>query len=229
MMKKVTVTVLLNLLSIAAVVQGFALGKATNAGNRVPNSRLAASTATSPIKTKDQIAQELLAYSRKVGPVGSLATEEERQQVAELAKKLSKVRGNPRPSKEPLRGIHNLVYSAAPGGSSGRLFGSFYGKVTQEFLDDNHTFVNAVRVGPLEISLQAERIVKNDKTNVVKFRKSKVKIFGNTVVENDISGRGTWKYLFMGEVKDKKGNPRLLRVMETPSLFVIEQPLPKKQ
>lgn len=187
-------------------------------------STLLAATATS----QDQIVEELLAYSRKVGPVGSLATEEEQAKVVELAKQLAKVKGKPSPSKEPLRGVHNLVYSAAPGGSSGRLFGPVYGKVTQEFLDDNVTFINSVKIGPIEIALQAERFVKNDNTNMVKFRKSIIKVFGNTVVDKDIKGGGDWKYLFMGEVKDKNGNPRLLRVMETPSLFVIEQPLPTK-
>ena len=175
--------------------------------------------------SNDQAVEDLLSVARKVGPVGSLASEEERGQVMELAKSLLSVKGDSSPAKAPLRGVHDLVYSAAPGGSSGRLFGPVYGKVTQEFLDDNETFINAVKIGPIEISLQAQRIVKDDRTNVVKFRKSRVKVFGNTVVEKDISGGGTWKYLYMGKVKGEDGKLRLVRVMETPSLFVIEQPL----
>jgi PAP_fibrillin len=173
----------------------------------------------------EPIVEELLSYARKVGPVGSLAAEKEREKVKQLAQKLTNQKGIRRPAKTPLRGTHDLVYSAAPGGSSGRLFGPFYGKVTQEFLDDDQTFVNTVKIGPVEISLQAEKFVKDDKTNIVKFRKSVVKVLGRTVVEKEISGGGLWKYLFMGEVQDEKGRKTLLRVMETPSLFIIEQPL----
>ena len=174
---------------------------------------------------KDQVIEDLLNLSRKIGPVGSLASEESRTELNEMAQKLTKLKGDPNPSKTPLRGIHNLVYSAAPGGSSGRLFGPLYGKVTQEFLDDNKTFINSVKIGPVEISLQAEKIIKDKKTNVVKFLKSRVKLFGNTVFEKDISGGGTWKYLYMGKYKDSSGKMKLLRVMETPSLFIIEQPI----
>lgn len=207
---------------IAAVQGGLAFVSKPSSAGWQPGKR---KIMTSMKANSDQLAQGLLSYARKVGPVGSLASESERKDVEELAKKLARVKGDPRPSKAPLRGTHNLVYSAAPGGSSGRLIGPLYGKVTQEFLGDDKTFINAVRVGPLEISLEADRIVKDDKTNVVKFRKSRIKLFGNTIVEKEVSGGGTWKYLFMGEVKDNDGKPRLLRVMETPSLFVIEQPL----
>ena len=183
-------------------------------------------TATKRTDVKsDPVIDDLLSVSRKIGPVGSLATEEQREQVNEIAQQLRNIKGDAQPAKAPLRGTHDLLYSAAPGGSSGRLFGPVYGKVTQEFLDDNETFINAVKIGPVEISLQAQRVVKDGMTNVVKFRKSRVKVFGNTVVEKDISGGGTWKYLFMGKVEGPDGKKRLLRVMETPSLFIIEQPI----
>jgi PAP_fibrillin len=171
------------------------------------------------------VVEELLSYARKVGPIGSLATEEEREKVKQLTHNLTNRKGIRSPARTRLRGTHDLVYSAAPGGSSGRLFGPVYGKVTQEFLEDDKTFINAVKIGPLEISLQAEKFVKDDKTNIVKFRKSIVKVLGKTVVEKEITGGGVWKYLFMGEVRDEKGRKTLLRVMETPSLFIIEQPL----
>ena len=175
--------------------------------------------------SSNEVVEDLLRLSRKIGPVGSLSSEEKRNELNGIAQKLSQVKGNPSPARASLRGIHNLVYSAAPGGSSGRLFGPVYGKVTQEFLEDDKTFINAVQIGPLSIALQAEKKIKNDTTNVVKFLKSRVSIFGKTVVEKDISGGGTWKYLYMGEVIDSNGEKKLLRVMETPSLFIIEQPL----
>lgn len=177
-------------------------------------------------RSEDQLIEELLIASRKAGPVGSLATEEEREKVNNIAQELSKVgKGERNPAKVPLRGTHDLVYSAAPGGSSGRLVGPISGKVTQEFLDDDITFINSVKLGPLEICLQAEKEVKNNKQNTVFFRKSIVKLLGNTIVEKDIKGNGIWNYLYMGKIRDSNGNLKLLRVMETPSLFVIEQPI----
>ena len=34
-----------------------------------------------------------------------------------------------------------------------------------------------------------------------------------------------WKVKFVGEVLDEDGNKKLVRIMETPSLFVLEQDL----
>jgi hypothetical protein len=33
---------------------------------------------------------------------------------------------------------------------------------------------------------------------------------------------GTWKYLYMGKMQDKDGTSKIVHVMETPSLFMIE-------
>lgn len=204
------------------VVSGFVVARPMNARFGQLNIARVTTTRTQ----NDQTVEELLTLARKIGPVGSLASEESRAELNAIAQKLTKVRGDPNPAKASLRGIHDLVYSAAPGGSSGRLFGPVYGKVTQEFLDDDKTFLNSVKIGPVEISLQAEKITKDKKTNVVKFLTSQVKIFGKTVVEKDISGGGgAWKYLYMGNYRDASGKLKLLRVMETPSLFIIEQPI----
>lgn len=182
-------------------------------------------TKTPQANKQDAILDDLLSLSRKIGPVGSLASEEARNELNDIAQKLSQVKGDPNPAKASLFGVHNLIYSAAPGGSSGRLFGPIYGKVTQEFFEDDKTFINSVKIGPIEISLLAEKKIKDSKTNVVKFLKSKVSVFGNTVLDKDIKGGGTWKYLYMGEYEDSSGQRKLLRVMETPSLFIIEQPI----
>jgi len=182
---------------------------------------------TSTTKTNDPIVDELLIRARKAGPVGSLASETTRAELLELAKQLSKLRKGRinNPAKQSLRGVHTLVYSAAPGASSGRLFGPIYGKVTQEFLRDGKAFINVVRIGPIQISLQAELSTKDATTSIVEFKKSRFKIFGNTVSEKEISGEGTWKYLYMGTYDDENGQTKLLRVMETPSIFIIEQPI----
>jgi len=139
-------------------------------------------------------------------------------------------RSLPKPSNKaariPLEGIHSLVYSAAPGGSSGKLFGPVYGKVQQEFVDQE-IFINSVQLGPLKIALQAKRKIMNDTSIKVTFLKSSVSVFGNNVVEKELAetSGGVWKYLFCDTITDVDGTKKLLRIMETPSLFVIEQPL----
>ena len=102
--------------------------------------------------------------------------------------------------------------------------GPFNGKVTQEFVDET-TFVNAVKLGPLTIALTASRDIKNDTTIAVKFITTRVYLFGNQIAEKDVGGGGVWKMLFAGIVRDTDGTEKLVRILETPSLFVIEQTL----
>jgi hypothetical protein len=173
---------------------------------------------------REQLVMDLLAAAKKIGPVGSLASEEERDMMETLAKKLIG-KSDRKPARQKLEGVHTLCYSAAPGGSSGRLVGPVYGKVKQTFLDNGDTFINSVELGPLKISLLANCKVKDDTTNIVTFQQMSVQLFGQTVSEKELKGGGTWKYLFMGKVQGKDGSSKLVRVMETPSLFVIEQPL----
>jgi hypothetical protein len=102
--------------------------------------------------------------------------------------------------------------------------------VTQTFWDDDETYINTVQAGPLEISFRAEKKTKDDWTNVVFFRRSTFKLFGQTIVEKDINLKGgQWKYLFSGKVRDSDGLTKIIRVMETPSLFVLEQPVPEEE
>jgi len=166
--------------------------------------------------------QDVLKLARSLGPVGSRQSEEDRQRLVDAALELREL-SDPEPSKIPLTGIHNLVYSASPGGSSGQL-GPFDGKVTQEFVNEK-TFINAVQLGPLKIALTATREIKNDTTVAVKFIKTRFYLFGNQVAEKDVGGGGVWKMVFVGKVQDSDGKEKLVRIMETPSLFVIEQPL----
>ena len=87
------------------------------------------------------LVQELLQEASKVGQVGSLASEEERARLVSLAEQLTSY-SDPNPAMVPLDGIHELVYSAAPGASSGRISGggsgiSIVGKVSQKFETDS--------------------------------------------------------------------------------------------
>jgi len=174
--------------------------------------------------SRDEYVQEVLELARKIGPIGADASEEDQKGLLDLCRDLEQY-SDPNPSRQPLRGVHNLVYSAAKGGSSGKLVGPISGRVTQNFFRDGVTFVNAVQIGPIEISLEATKEIKTQKINTVRFRLSRVKLFGQTIVEKEIGGGGTWKYLFIGNIVDRDGKEKLVRVMETPSLFVIEQPV----
>lgn len=186
-----------------------------------------------------------------VGQVGSLASEEERTKLEELSKAAIPL-SESKPAKFPLAGEHKLLYSAAPGVSSGRIFGNVVGKVTQ-FFEDDEIFYNRVSFGPLRIALKAKREIKDDSTIQVSFLETKVSLFGKTLAQKNagggkyclwqnqssgvtyiwvpnfycfcLSAGGYWKVKFVGTVKDQQGKEKLIRIMETPSLFVIEQPL----
>ena len=164
----------------------------------------------------------MLQLARRLGPVGSRQSPADQQLLLDAALELRSL-SDPTPSRIPLTGVRHLVYSASKGGSSGQV-GPFNGKVTQEFVDET-TFVNAVKLGPLTIALTASRDIKNDTTIAVKFITTRVYLFGNQIAEKDVGGGGVWKMLFAGIVRDTDGTEKLVRVLETPSLFVIEQTL----
>lgn len=181
------------------------------------------STDTTTTTDRDILVQDLLTSARNVGQVGSLASAQDQEMLVAKARKLANF-SDPNPAQVSLHGVHNLVYSAAPGGSSGRLAGPLYGKVRQTFLEDG-IFINSVEFGPLKIALKAKCKNKNETTNAVTFQETSVSLFGNELVKKELNGGGVWKYLFLGEVQDVDGSMKLVRVMETPSLFIIEQPI----
>jgi hypothetical protein len=167
--------------------------------------------------------QALLNAAAEIGPVGSLASEADQTRMEELAAAVIPY-SDTKPAQYPLMGDHRLVYSAAPGASSGRLFGNIVGQVSQLFEDDD-TFYNRVALGPLQISLKAQREVKNESKIKVTFLETKFSLFGTTLKEGKVGGGGVWKVTFVGTVQDADGKEKLVRVMETPSLFILEQPL----
>jgi hypothetical protein len=167
---------------------------------------------------------ELLSQAKQIGQVGSMASEEERSSMTNLAQAVEKS-SDLKPARYPLEGIHNLVYSAAPGGSSGKV-GPAVGKVTQVFEDDE-IFYNNVQLGPLMISLKAKREIKSNTAIKVTFLQMTFTVFGQKVMQQELptTSGGVWKVKFVGKIKDENGKEKLVRVMETPSLFVLEQAL----
>ncbi|KAL3940767.1 MAG: hypothetical protein SGBAC_004749 [Bacillariaceae sp.] len=161
--------------------------------NNVPTTGVTSSTSLNLFATtndisiqRDEKIQELLSVVSEVGQVGSLATEEERTKLEDLSK-LAFPFSDSSPAKVPLLGEHKLLYSAAPGGSSGRLFGNAVGKVTQLF-EEGELFYNIVKFGPLKIALKAKREVKSDSVIKVSFLETTVSLFGKTVVQKEIGG-----------------------------------------
>jgi len=181
----------------------------------------------------DDVLLQFLLRARELGPVGCFRTVEEQKEVLDLAPMLGTVTESSdkktnrilQPARNlELRGtMHDLVYSAATGSSSGRLFGPIYGKVQQIFVDDDSsTFRNSVELGPLKLTLQAKAEAMDDDKTKVTFETITATLFGNQLFQNSITGEGLWIYLFAGTFQNDDGSKSLIRVMEAPSLFVLE-------
>ena len=155
------------------------------------------------------------------GQIGVKATEEEQAEIDECVQKLTSVAGEQNDAAYfPLTGDHDLLYSMSAGGSSGAI-GPFVGKVTQKFVDDEQ-FINGVKLGPLSVELLAIRNILDGTRIRVKFQETTIKLFGFEVSRSETKGAGVWKNLYVSEI-ERDGDKRLLRVMETPSLFIIQQ------
>ena len=162
-----------------------------------------------------------------IGPVGSLASTEEQQLMEDTAKNAISLNTEAKPARYTLTGEHKLVYSAAPGASSGRIFGNVVGDVSQYF-EDETIFYNRVNFGPyIQIALKAKREILNDTSIKVSFLETSFNIFGQTLKKSKMDGNsgGVWKVKFVGTVEDQNGSRKLVRIMETPSLFILEQDL----
>ena len=121
-----------------------------------------------------------------------------------------------------MEGRHELIYSASPGASSGAL-GPLVGKVSQSFLDETR-FINRVELlgGTVKIELNAERKVLDESRIRVKFKETAFYIFGQEVKRGEVKGSGVWDLMFSGMVT-VNGEKMRLRIMKTPSTFIIAQ------
>ena len=168
--------------------------------------------------------QKFLNRCTELGQVGSKCSDEERAEVTALARKLATY-SLPSPAKIPFTGIYRLVHTHSQGASSGAIGPYIVGKVTQEFAD-GAKFINAVQVGPLKISLFARRKTMDNNRVRVTFEESTVQLLGLEISRSEAKGQGVWKYLFVGEFYDEKvKETKLIRIIEAPSLFVLEQTL----
>lgn len=160
----------------------------------------------------------LLAACTTAGQVGLDATEDEQAAVTAAAEALQG-QGAKSPARVPLAGTYDLLYSASKGGSSGKL-GPLTGKVTQIITDDTN-FINRVEIGPLRVSLSAERKVLDDERIRVSFVETAFCLFGVELLRKPTKGAGVWQQVYV-EDGGADGSASL-RVMNTPSLFVLKQ------
>jgi len=173
------------------------------------------STALKAATVQDtELVEEFLNKVRSVGPLGSSLEESEQKGIVEMAKNLPSL---PNMANYPLEASTNylLVYSDSSGSSSGKLWGPIAGDVSQIIVDDS-AFINQVSLGPLQIALRASRKTRDDVNIQVFFHELTIRLFGNTIQQKSLEGGGNWKMLYVGKVQGKT-----LRVMETPSLFVL--------
>jgi hypothetical protein len=77
-------------------------------------------------------------------------------------------------------------------------------------------------IGPLKIELNADRKVLDEKRIRVMFKETAFYLFGKEVKRSDVKGAGVWDYQFSGKVI-VNGERMFLRVLKTPSTFVIAQ------
>ena len=162
-------------------------------------------------------AASLIKAAARAGTVGTDANEADRSAVEAAAEAL-RGQGAREPARVPLRGTYELLYSGSPGGSSGKL-GPFTGVVTQ-IIKGETDFINRVELGPLQVSLAAQREVLDGERIRVTFVETVVRLWGREVLRKPTSGAGVWKQAFVDEGGDGSAT---LRVMQTPSWFVLKQ------
>ena len=196
----------------------------------------------------NEAASRLLKTCAEYGRVGSKLTDDQRATVDDLAYALGQYSDRaPARFDQLLRGRHELIYSASPGASSGAL-GPLVGTVSQSFVDevrlffargcvilhtsnrfptpfgDQVRYINRVELfgGLFRVELNAERELLSESKVRVKFRETAFYLLGNEVKRGEANGSGVWDYIFSGFV-NVDGEKMLLRVMKTPSTFVIVQ------
>jgi len=148
--------------------------------------------------------------------VGVDASEEQQARVEAEATALAGTYGDQ--ALIPLSGTYDLLYSMSKGGSSGKV-GPFAGAVSQVILDEKR-FINQVELGPLTIQLYAERDVIDSNRIRVSFVETVVSAWGRELKRSPTSGKGVWEQVFVEKGEDGSA---ALRVMRTPSLFVLRQ------
>ncbi|CAB9514742.1 expressed unknown protein [Seminavis robusta] len=177
------------------------------------------------VTERNRLATELLTAARQVGQVGKRAPLEERQKLDQLALQLQPF-SDPQPARIPFTGTHSLVYSGSDSGPTSGLIGPFVGKVTQVFHNET-VYQNRVRFGPLQVSIFGRRQPLSDTEIQVGFYRTQIHMWDKLLVDRHVDlwrNPGSWQHIFVGQV-EVDGESLLLRVMNTPKLFILQQPI----
>tara|TARA_B100000459_G_scaffold106031_1_gene61273 strand:- start:76 stop:693 length:618 start_codon:yes stop_codon:yes gene_type:complete len=156
----------------------------------------------------------------EAGPVGIDASEEQQSSIESLASALAGTAEDAAQARVPLKGTYDLMYSMAKGGSNGKV-GPLTGKVSQIVVDEKN-FINQVSLfgGAVVVQLNAQREVIDDNKIKVEFVETVFKIFGKEVKRQPTKGKGVWEQVYVERGQDGSA---ALRVMRTPSLFILRQ------
>jgi hypothetical protein len=93
-------------------------------------------------------------------------------------------------------------------------------QVSQVVVDETR-FINQVQLfGALTIQLHAERVVLSDERIRVTFVETAFQLFGLELARRPAKGSGVWEQVYVERGPD---GTAALRVMRTPSLFVLRQ------
>ena len=170
---------------------------------------------------RNSLATELLTAAKEIGQVGKRASMEDRERINQLALRLQP-HSDPRPAMIPLTGTHSLVYSGSDSGPTAGLIGPFVGKVTQFFCNET-VYQNRVQFGPLQVSIFGKRRLLSDTDIEVGFYRTQIHLWGQQVLDRNVElwrTPGRWEHIFVGQV-EVEGQTLLLRVMNTPKLFIL--------
>ena len=87
---------------------------------------------------------------------------------------------------------------------------------------DEKNFINQVSLfgGAVIVQLNAQREVIDDNKIKVEFVETVFKIFGKEVKRQPTKGKGVWEQVYVERGQDGSA---ALRVMRTPSLFILRQ------
>ena len=172
----------------------------------------------------NQAVLDLVNKARLLGPVANDRTDFEKEQILQQARTLANnatiTSSSSAPTHVDLTGVHERLYSTSPGKRRGR--------IRQRFL--NATFLeNSVQFGPVSMVATATLTPTSLDTSTIEFHSLSYRILGLDVPwgRKSLQGsEGTWKFLFVGNFVDPlDGKLKRLRVMETPSLFMLLQEL----
>lgn len=164
----------------------------------------------------------LVDEARRIGPVANDQPDDTKATFLDRARRLQPL-SDPRPAKIDFTGVHDRLYSTTAGKK--------YGRIQQTFVDATR-LVNSVTLlgGAVQISIGARYEAQDDTTGVITYDDEQcIALFGRTVYMKKQTSMSTdgvgypWNFLFVGTFVDHDGKRKRLRIMETPSPFLLLQ------